>query len=244
MPIHAVKILEILDRCCDAFTFPMLDNGYVYLAATRLSLYRSPEDWALVIEVFGFSPRGGLPDVNLYSFGSRLHARDTRADYKDEAAYQNYLATHPHDESRFIYPVADGEWLDGELLAEDATELLIRGKPHALPPLDGYAAHGITLQEPPRVCVFEVCRYLAATARDQVLATPDEQRVSVLPELTQLLQLDDWHHPNVIDDASRPSNSEAFQMLARVLETGDITHYRPSSPGNTHWSKWPDGGMM
>jgi len=34
------EILSILDDCCDAFTFPMLDNGYVYLAATRLSLYR------------------------------------------------------------------------------------------------------------------------------------------------------------------------------------------------------------
>ena len=26
------EILSILDDCCDAFTFPMLDNGYVYLA--------------------------------------------------------------------------------------------------------------------------------------------------------------------------------------------------------------------
>jgi len=46
-------ILAILDRCCDRNTFPMLDNGYVYLAATRLSLFRSPDDWAIAIEVFG-----------------------------------------------------------------------------------------------------------------------------------------------------------------------------------------------
>jgi hypothetical protein len=51
----AHEILRILDSCCDAYTFPMLDNGYVYLAATRLSLFRSPRDWAMVIEVFGFS---------------------------------------------------------------------------------------------------------------------------------------------------------------------------------------------
>jgi hypothetical protein len=50
-------ILSILDRCCDAFTFPMMDNGSIYLAAARLSLYRSRIDWAMVIEVFGFSPR-------------------------------------------------------------------------------------------------------------------------------------------------------------------------------------------
>ncbi len=52
----ADEILRILDDCGGAFTFPALDNGYVYLAGTRLSLHRSPEDWALVIEVFGFSP--------------------------------------------------------------------------------------------------------------------------------------------------------------------------------------------
>ena len=32
----AANILSVLDRCCDTYTFPMLDNGYVYLAATRL----------------------------------------------------------------------------------------------------------------------------------------------------------------------------------------------------------------
>jgi hypothetical protein len=55
------KILSILDRCCAWFDFPMLDNGYIYLAATRLSFYCCDQDWALVIEVFGFSPRYGNP---------------------------------------------------------------------------------------------------------------------------------------------------------------------------------------
>jgi len=57
MPHDAGHILTILDACCHSATFPMLDNGYVYLAASRLSLHRSTTDWALVIEVFGFSPR-------------------------------------------------------------------------------------------------------------------------------------------------------------------------------------------
>ena len=69
-------ILSILDRCCDAYSFPMLDNGYVYLARTRLSLYRSAADWAMVIEVFGFSPRLALPDTHIHTFASRLNNRD------------------------------------------------------------------------------------------------------------------------------------------------------------------------
>lgn len=72
MTAKASDILQMLDICCDAFSFPMLDNGYVYLAATRLSLHRSDEDWAMVIEVFGFSPRAGLPDTFIHTFASRL----------------------------------------------------------------------------------------------------------------------------------------------------------------------------
>jgi hypothetical protein len=40
---RSADILRVLDAGCESFTFPMLDNGYVYLAATRLSLFRSPE---------------------------------------------------------------------------------------------------------------------------------------------------------------------------------------------------------
>jgi len=53
-------VLAILDQCSAKFTFPMLDNGYVYLAATRLSLHRTEADWGMVIEAFGYSPRAGI----------------------------------------------------------------------------------------------------------------------------------------------------------------------------------------
>ena len=53
------EILNQLDRCNAEYTFPMLDNGYVYLAGTKLTAYRDDECWAIVIEVIGFSYRGG-----------------------------------------------------------------------------------------------------------------------------------------------------------------------------------------
>src|SRR5438128_2131662 len=81
-------------------------------------------------------------------------------------------------------------------------------------------------------------------AREQVLATPDERRVSVLPEMEQILQLEEWHHPNVVDEEERPSGSETFQPLARVLATGDVSVYQPSQPPNTHWRNWPEGGRL
>lgn len=245
--MHTAKqILAILDRCAATGTFPMLDNGYVYLAAARLSLHRSAADWAMVVEVFGFSPRAGLPDLHVHAFGSRLHDRNPPEQYVSREAYDGYLASHPHDDARFFDPVAPGDWQDpedAELVAEHATSVTVRGVPVDLPVRAEYARHGIALQDGARVRTFELCRWLAAVRRDAVLATPAEQRVSVPPDAATLLQLDDWHHPDLVND-ERPGELESFVRLAQVLETDDAGRYRPARPGNTHWRFWPEGGML
>jgi hypothetical protein len=62
--------------------------------------------------------------------------------------------------------------------------------------------------------------------------------------MTRLLQLEEWHHPNVVDTAERPSGSETFVQLARVLETGAVSLYQPTAAPNTHWRHWPEGGTL
>ena len=246
MPANPATILSILDRCCEEFSFPMLDNGYFYLAAARLSLFRSATDWALVFELFGFSPRVGTPDTHVQTFASRLHNRDKPKDYVDREAYQNYLANNPHNEYRSFYPVAEGAWQDEDnlqLVARDAKEVVVRKKAIPLPKRQEYGRHGIELGQRSRVRVFELCRYLADVARQRVLATPRERRVSVRPEMKQILRIDEWHHPDLVND-ERPGDSETFRQLARVLATGDASHYRPSRAPNTHWRNWPEGGRL
>jgi hypothetical protein len=246
-PFDPDAILSILDQCCDAYTFPMLDNGYVYLAATRLCMFRSPEDWAIVIEVFGFNPRAGLPYTSIYTFASRLRDRDAQESYVSVDAYHSYLKNNPNNESRFVHPIAEGPWQDPEdleLVAEGIREVVLRGGTQQLPMVHEYARHGIDLEQPPRILVFELCRYLAAVARNEVLATADERRISVLPIMTQIIQLEEWHHPNVVESDDRPSGSQTFQQLAQVLATGDLSKYHPSFAPNTHWRHWPDGGTL
>ena len=244
MAIDSQQILKILDDATRAFTFPMLDNGYVYLAATRMSLFRSNEDWGLVIEVFGYSPRAGLPDTHLYTFASRLHDRDKREKYVSETAYRNYLVNNPHNESRFIHPITEGPWMDSDCqeLVALSGELHLRDVTIPLPSRTNYAQEGIELQND-RPEVFELCRYLAAKWRDKVLASPTERRVSILPSMGQILQLEEWLHPDVVND-QLPSGCETFQGLAKVLVTGDLSHYQPSQEPNTHWSNWPHGGTL
>ena len=225
MTWNSRDILDILDQCCDTNTFPMLDNGYIYLAATRLSLFRSSLDWAIVIEVFGFSPRAGLPDTCIQTFASRLHNRNPSSNYVTHQAYEKYLANNSHNESRSVFPMSPGDWQDsetGECVAPDAISVSVRDMSIALPSADEFVDCGITLENPPQVEVFELCRFLAARICDQVLATPNERRVSVLPDMEQILLLDEWHHPNLVDD-ERASNSETFSQLADVLVTGDVS---------------------
>ena len=179
-------ILSVLDRCCEACTFPMLDNGYVYLAATRLSLHRSVTNWAMVIEVFGFSPRAGLPDTSIHTFAERLHDRNRPESYVAREAYERYLANNPHNEFRSFFPIVQGPWQDAEndeFVAKNATEVMVRGSALSLPSFDQYLHHGVELEQAPRIQVFELCRLLADIAREQILATPQERRVSVAPDM-------------------------------------------------------------
>ena len=130
-------------------------------------------------------------------------------------------------------------------MAPGARTLTVRGKQVAIPSRGELRSIGLepTEPEPERVRTFEVCRYLAAIERERVLATPDERRTHVPPDLTEVLVLDDWHHPDTVT-GQVASDTAAFRSIARFLATGDIAAYDASEPGNTHWSNWPDGGSL
>ncbi|MCU7549579.1 hypothetical protein OCK74_10665 [Chitinophagaceae bacterium LB-8] len=43
---------------------------------------------------------------------------------------------------------------------------------------------------------------------------------------------------------NRPSSYETWQQIARVIVTGDLSHYKPTLEPNTHWKYWPDSGTL
>jgi hypothetical protein len=238
------RIIDVFDRCAANHVFPLLDHPYVFLAASRLALYRSAEDWALVIETFGYNPRAGGPIVCVWTAASRLHARDTPERHGDPTAYANYLALHPHDDVRFFYP-CDHDWIgEGERVNPRADHLRLRGERLALPPRTAYHERGVELAAPGEVRVYELCRWLAATHRDEVLANAVERRCSVRPEMGLLLSLDEWHHPRLLGFPETPGGTETFRQLAEVLASGDAGRYRPTLSPNNHWSNWPAGGTL
>lgn len=242
----AEQVLSVLDSCASKATFPMLDNGYIYPAAARLSLFRSDQNWAVVIETFGFSPRAESPYVAVDTFADVLHDRNGPEKYIRQDAYERYLSLNPHNETRFFYPIETGDWQDQndlELVAPGATAVKLRDLEVPIPSVERCAEIGIINENSRQLRVFELCRFLAEISRERVLTTIRERRVSVTPEQKRILQLEEWHHPDLAK-GELPSQTETFQHLALVLETGDRSYYRPTLPPNTHWKNWPAGGTL
>lgn len=239
-------ILSILNACASDWSFPAMDNGYVYLAATRMTLFRSEADWALVFEVFGFSPRAGSPDIFISTFGSQIANKAKPTDYVNAQAYENYLANHEYNDSHVVHPVEGDDWQDEETLetvAPWAQSITVRSHILPLPIIEEYADAGVNLGSTEQVEVFELCRYLAAKHREWVLSTPEELRYHVPEGVQQILQLDEWHHPDLCA-GELPGESETFRQLAQVLVTGDVSVYQPTEAPNTHWVNWPEGGTL
>ena len=208
-------ILAQLDAHCGTFTFPMLDNGYVYLVDTRLTAFRDDRRWALVIETLGYSPRAGQLDNTVHRYGNCIDGK---------------TGTHNSD---FLCAIAgDIEDPDnGEHLLPGLDAISIRGVTIAVPRRD----------EPWPLADF--FRTLVPAHRDLLLADRGELMMRLPPDLPQILRLEEWHHPNVVAE-ELPSASPTFQMIAEVMVSGDPRKYAPKMAANTHWSHWPDGGSL
>jgi len=229
------EILDQLDSCARNFTFPMLDNGYIYLGTTRLSCFRDPARWIIAIEVVGANHRAGGHNAIqncIHLFGNSLRRPPGMAneDFLNPTADSQESPTFAGDFSVDINP--------------QARTIQVRDRVVPIP-ADAAAveALGITLAEPPTVTAADVRRALVVNCRDSLLATAPEIAARIPNDLPTFLVLEEWCHPDLAG-GQLPSQSEAFQLLAKAMVVGDPATYRPTEPPNTHWSHWPDAGSL
>lgn len=229
------EILKQLDTCARDFTFPMLDNGYVYFGDTRLSAYQDVNRWALIIEVLGYSVRAGNHDgLNncLHCFGNCLKRSPGTANEDFLSVTDDGLESPTFDD---VY---------GWYIRKEARTIRIRGidVPLKLNPQQ-LAEKGIELVEEPEITGADLMRSLLPEYREQLLATEEELRARIPSDLPLILRLDEWHHPDLAAD-ELPSESKTFQMIAEVLVTGEAFRYRISEKPNTHWKNWLESGTL
>ncbi len=231
----AKEILVQLDKCCDDFTFPMMDNGYVYLAGSKLSAYRDDNRWVLIIEIIGFSYRGGGHN----GITNCLHVYGNCLDYEPGTRNENFLyLTGDAD---------DGNTFDEEqefFLNPEATHFLFQNEKTAIVhDRDAYTKAGIILKDEEKINAFEFLRLLDYTHHDKLVATDEEIIERIPPGIPMILALHEWFHPDCVS-GELTSQNETFQMIASVLETGNPAVYQPKHASNTHWGNWPDSGTL
>ncbi|MCB2407767.1 DUF7003 family protein [Hymenobacter lucidus] len=107
--------------------------------------------------------------------------------------------------------------------------------------LDEWHHKDFTVSPPKVLSDMEIVQAFALTIRNGGL--PDmslEDLTTTIRRQETLLNRQDQQEWN----SSRPSSYETWPQLARVLTTGDVQHYRPTLPPNTHWSNWPESGAL
>jgi hypothetical protein len=219
------SILKQLDDHARDFDFPTLDNGYIYPVDARLTAYRDTRRWALVIEHIGYYNR-------MSQFGSVIYA------------FGNCLTGKP-GHGRTIGLTDEDGWQDdtGWRIRPGVDEIHIRGRRVLLTPDDlapPTTPQGEVLEGLP---IEELFRRLLLRCRDLYHATEAELREVVPANMPQILRLLEWEHADPVQEVL-PSQTEFFPMLAKVLVTSDVSHYKPTKPPNTHWSNWPEGGSL
>jgi hypothetical protein len=230
----AKDILKQLDNCADDYVFPMLDNGYVYLANTQLKAYRDETRWVIIIEVVGYNYRDvghGRIDNMLHIFGNCVNNIGIKG--------ENFLFVTDDSE--------EGETFDEEgsfHLQPSIHSFLLRGQKHQIcHDRNAYTSIGIELEDANSIKGFEFLRYLTRETPNSFWATEEEIRDRIPIDIPKIIELKEWFHPDLVND-EMPSKNETFKQLAKVLETGDIHFYKPTKLPNTHWKHWPVGGTL
>jgi hypothetical protein len=212
----------------------MLDNGYIYPADVRLHAFGNEEKWAIAIDHLGYDVRSGDHDGMcdcLHYFGNCLRREPGMAnedfltftaDGPDDLTFQEEINWHLKSAQGSIY-------IRDELVDFDVTPAALKKK-------------GIKqVEDQPGGA--DLLRSLLPEYRQLLLANDKELRYQLPKDLPLLLQLDEWYHPDLAAE-EMPSGNETFQMIAKVLCTGDASHYKPTMKANTHWSNWPHGGTL
>ncbi len=233
--IKKEEILEQLDKCNSDFNFPMLDNGYVYPAGTKLTAYRDDKRWVLIIEAIGFSYRGGGHN----GISNCLHIYGNCLNYSPGTQDENFLyltndsqdcETFDNEEYFYLNPKCSN------FILREQTLSIIHDR-------NQYTTSGIELEDGEKINAFEFLRLLDYLHHDKLVATEYEIRERIPADIPKVLELQEWFHPDIVN-GDLPSENETFQQIAEVLETGDIACYKPTRQPNTHWKNWPEGGTL
>ena len=228
-------ILYQLDKCASEFIFPMLDNGYIYLAGTKMTLLREDVKWIIMIEIIGFSYRAG----GHYGITNCIHLYGNCLDFEPGTNNENYIILTEDSQDGLTFDEDEKFYLNST-----TDTFLLRGELHKIcHNRNEYEKIGIELENSEHISAFEFLRYLTHNISEKLWATEEEIRARIPKYISKIMELNEWFHPDLVN-GDLPSDNQTFQQLADVLETGNLELYKPTFQPNTHWKNWAEGGTL
>jgi hypothetical protein len=99
-------ILSQLDDEAAILNFPALDNGYVYPADVRMSVFGDKSNWAIMIEQIGYNPRASAVTNTVFTYGTCVKnigsATNIKLDVKEMKSEKE--AIPPQDYREELHP--------------------------------------------------------------------------------------------------------------------------------------------
>lgn len=246
-------ILNHLDDCVmenPLWTFMDLEHGYFYTANSRLSLFASDTQWAIVFEMSGFANRSCAILLELNYFGNCLINLETGG---ENNAY-TYNAKHFELVNRAALKEIESGF---EQVSSTATHVKLRGESVAISNtnrgFERWIPDMLDRDHDDKITFADLGRYLAFEYEKECRATVEELR-SCLPDESSLPFIgciDQWYHEeynNYLDDdepwGEPPSSYETFPLIAEVLVSGDMGKFQPMLSPCNHWRHWPEAGEL
>ena len=233
--INSDEILRLLDSATEGFEFPMLDNGYYYHGDQKLSIYRNEKDWAILIEILAYNNHNdGIDGIRTIAhvFGNCKGCFNDNNNFHSFAS-DNGIRTFLYDEIDYV-----------PYLNSDAKSIRIKeAKLKIILDRQYYTEKNIELEFTNKITAWEFMRGLIPEHSNLFWLTRKEISDKIPLELPLFMTLDNWYHPDIAN-MEKPSETETFQQLAKVIVTGDKSFYNTKEKSNTHWSNWPNGGAL
>ncbi len=223
-----------------------LEHGYCVAAGNKIHLYADKTRWAIVFEKCGYQNRGYNADIELDYIGNCIDYPITHYPERNYITNSSRIELISSEEYERIRNKEGKEMEDFELISPAALDLYIHGQSV---PINHDAAKYIALGIHPRdydnpqnlIGYGDIIRYFSDTNPILVSATEEEIKQYIPHDIPKIMVLNTFHVGNSYTKQVPPSSQETYQLLAKVLVTGDTAFWKPELKPNNHWTNWESG---
>jgi hypothetical protein len=205
------QILDFLDRSFGSFEMPCFGNMNIDYISSRLLAFRDDTRWVILFNsIVWWASCEGLTTL-VTPIGICLNGK---LGFDNDRFRDGYFTTGNIQYNEFL----------------ELFEISVRDRPISLSELNIIPHPHLHSEYKLDIAIALVDKY-----REELLASEDEYRRLIPDGLTEVLRLDEWHHP---DWDCPPSQTETFPLIAEVLFTGNSNLYKPPRNPNTDWQFW------